>query len=287
MKNKKSTSGKSKLRRMIENKGFYIALFSLAAIMGFSIYAGRLRLEKKNSNVAFDDAAWQEALSESGVEFKGNAASADSGEASETGSVQSSSASAPHSNKADTEAGSEKSKQTQPSANGAASENSKHASVRADTKSEQTVQTAAEAAPHGSENLSMQLPCSGKIISGCSLDDLVYCSTMDDWRTHNGMDIAAAEGDPVKAAADGTVSQVYEDELLGVVVVIDHGNKISTLYGNLQSSDFIRTGTAVRTGDIIGGIGKPGALESDKGTHLHFEVQKDGEYCNPSRFIGA
>ncbi len=277
MKNKKNMSGKSKLRRMIENKGFYIALFSLVAIMGFSVYARKIQLEKKNSGVAFDDAAWQEALSESGVEFKGNAAPPENSGDGANDNAQSNAANttepaAPEKRVSDAE--------KKPEAPAAAA-NTKAAAV------EQSVQTAAETTPQSPGKLSMQLPCSGKIIAACSLDDLVYCSAMDDWRTHNGLDIAAAEGDPVKAAAAGTVSQVYEDDLLGVVVVIDHGDNIATLYGNLQNYDFIRTGTAVHAGDIIGGVGKPGALESDKGSHLHFEVQKNGEYQNPSSFIGA
>lgn len=277
MKNKKNMSGKSKLRRMIENKGFYIALFSLVAIMGFSVYARKIQLEKKNSGVAFDDAAWQEALSESGVEFKGNAAPPENSGDSANDNAQSNAANTPETAVPEKRVSDAEKKPEAPAT----------AAKPKAVAAEQSVQTAAETAPQSPGKLSMQLPCPGKIIAGCSLDDLVYCGAMDDWRTHNGLDIAAAEGDPVKAAAAGTVSQVYEDDLLGVVVVIDHGDNIATLYGNLQNYDFIRTGTAVHAGDIIGGVGKPGALESDKGSHLHFEVQKNGEYQNPISFIGS
>ncbi len=132
---------------------------------------------------------------------------------------------------------------------------------------------------------SMQLPCEGEIISDCSVNELVYCSTMDDWRTHNGLDIAGAIGTQVKAAESGTVSQVYSDELMGVVVVIDHGADISSLYSNLQSQDFITVGTEVKKGDVIGGIGQCGALEANAEPHLHFEVIANDEYRHPMDFI--
>ncbi len=133
---------------------------------------------------------------------------------------------------------------------------------------------------------SMDFPLDGEIIAPCSVDELVFCESMQDWRTHNGTDIAAKVGEQVKAAESGKVSQVYQDDLLGVVVVLDHGNEISSLYGNLQSLDFIQVGTEVRKGDIIGGVGDSGILEAKSGPHLHFEVMSNGEYKNPEDMIG-
>ena len=132
---------------------------------------------------------------------------------------------------------------------------------------------------------SMELPCAGTIIADCSIEDLVYCSSMNDWRTHNGLDIAGKIGEQVKAAESGVVSQVYKDDLLGVVVVVDHGNELSSLYANLQNEDFITVGTEVQKGDIIGGIGECGALEANLEPHLHFEVLSNDEYKNPMDFL--
>lgn len=132
---------------------------------------------------------------------------------------------------------------------------------------------------------SMDFPLDGEIIATCSVDELVFCESMQDWRTHNGTDIAAKIGDPVKAAESGKVTQVYQDDLLGIVVVLDHGNEISSLYGNLQSLDFIQVGTEVQKGDIIGGVGDPGILEANSEPHLHFEVMSKGEYKNPENMI--
>lgn len=148
------------------------------------------------------------------------------------------------------------------------------------------VETSAKPAPKTeTPQFAMQMPCEGEVIAPCSVDELVFCESMDDWRTHNGLDIAGALGDQVRAAEAGTVSQVYKDELLGVVVVVDHGNQISSLYGNLQSEDFINVGTKVEKGDVIGGIGEAGVLEANLEPHLHFEVMTNGEYKNPAEMI--
>ncbi len=150
----------------------------------------------------------------------------------------------------------------------------------------ETVITSAPAAQNTEvSEFSMDFPIDGKVITACSVDELVFCESMQDWRTHNGTDIAAKIGDPVKAAESGKVSQVYKDDLLGVVVVLEHGNNISSLYGNLQSTDFISVGTEVQKGDIIGGIGDSGILEAKSGPHLHFEVISNGEYQDPEKFI--
>ena len=263
MKKKKSAASRSMLRRAIENKGFYIALFSLMVLVGFSIYARRL--QSGGGDVSFDDEAWQEAVQESGIDIGKDSETAE--QDLKIGETNTAPRQAPEKQTESTE-------KAEPEGKPAAAENDMSAAVE--------TMASAESAD---KPFSMQMPCGGKVIAACSVDDLVYCKAMDDWRTHNGTDIAAAEGDSVKAAADGVVSQVYEDDLLGVVVVLDHGNGISSLYGNLQSYDFIRTGTQVHAGDIIGGVGKPGALEKELEPHLHFEVIKDGEYQNPSEFM--
>ncbi len=247
MKNKKRSSSKISIKKLIESKGFYIALLSLIIMVGFSVYARRVQENNKNE-VSFDDAAWQEAIKESELQKE----------------------------KADERILNEKKEL----------ENEKITEEQLNTIEEDAVETAMEILPvEETEKFGIRLPCDGKIIADCSLEELVYCSSMDDWRTHNGIDIAANEGESVKAAADGIVAEVYEDELFGVVVVLDHGNGISTLYGNLQSYDFIKAGTEIKSGDIIGGIGKPGSLESNAEPHLHFELHKDGDYENPTQYL--
>lgn len=248
-KKKKSTL----VRQAMTSRGFYIAMFSLAVIVGFTVYARRMQADLRSGVASFDDEAWKTAVEESGLQI-----------------VDVDTA---------TDAEMPESKETQ---------QQKADNVPETNQNEETVATSAKPQPRTeTPKFSMQIPCEGAVIAACSVDELVFCETMDDWRTHNGMDIAAQIGAPVKAAAAGVVSQVYKDDLLGVVVVVDHGNGISSLYGNLQSEDFIKTGTQVQTGDIIGGVGSAGALEAKAEPHLHFEVQANGEYKNPEEYLNA
>ena len=65
-------------------------------------------------------------------------------------------------------------------------------------------------------------PVKGEILSGFSLEVLAYDETMGDWRTHSGVDIAASVGTNVLAISAGTVRGVYDDDLMGTCVVVDH-----------------------------------------------------------------
>ncbi len=252
VKNTKSKGKKSKLRKLAENKGVYIALFSLVAVVGFYVYARYLQTSRENDILSFDENAWQEAVAESGVEV------------------------------IDVDVIEEKNKTQNQETKSLENNEIKHQqSVLQQQTEEAVVETTADAEPE----FAMIIPCQGEIVQDCSVEELVYCAAMDDWRTHNGIDIAAAEGDPVKASESGVVAKVYEDEFLGVVVVVDHKDGISSTYANLQSLDFISAGTKVSRGDIIGGVGKPGALEANSQPHLHFEVLAGGQYKNPMEYI--
>ena len=63
-------------------------------------------------------------------------------------------------------------------------------------------------------------PLDGTTVTVFSMTELMYDETMADWRTHDGVDIRAGEGDAVKTAAAGTVKEVRYDDLMGVTVVI-------------------------------------------------------------------
>lgn len=80
------------------------------------------------------------------------------------------------------------------------------------------------------------LPIQGEVLTAFSVDQLLYNETLDDWRTHDGVDIAAAEGDAVLAACAGTVSSITDDPLMGTTVVIQHSGGYETTYANLQRS---------------------------------------------------
>lgn len=131
----------------------------------------------------------------------------------------------------------------------------------------------------------MESPVPGAIAKDFASDELVYSETMQDWRVHEGIDFAADENAEVKAAADGTVESVSEDGMLGACVIIGHSGGVKTFYGNLQEGSAPPVGTQVKTGDVIGKVGKTAALEIMDPSHLHFEVIYQEKSVNPHTYL--
>lgn len=98
---------------------------------------------------------------------------------------------------------------------------------------------------------------------------------------HKGLDIAAKTGTPIKAAADGKIT--YSDTMSGYgnLIIIDHGNGIKTYYGHC-SKLYKKEGQKVSAGDVIAAVGNTG---NSTGSHLHFEIRKNGVYLNPTKYL--
>ena len=103
------------------------------------------------------------------------------------------------------------------------------------------------------------------------------------YEAHTGIDIAAPEGQAVLAAAGGTVVESGYDVERGNYLILDHGDGLSTLYGQCQ--DFtVEEGDTVRAGEMIGAVGSTGM---STGPHLHFEVRQDDEPQNPVAYFDS
>jgi murein DD-endopeptidase MepM/ murein hydrolase activator NlpD len=99
---------------------------------------------------------------------------------------------------------------------------------------------------------------------------------------HKAVDIAAPRGSTVIAAAAGTVTwSGWKNNGGGLVIAIDHGNGIVTLYNHLGSV-WVAAGTAVAAGQGIAAVGCTGVCT---GPHVHFEVVVDGVIVNPLRYL--
>jgi murein DD-endopeptidase MepM/ murein hydrolase activator NlpD len=98
---------------------------------------------------------------------------------------------------------------------------------------------------------------------------------------HDGIDIGAPPGTPVKAARDGTV--IYSDTLRGYgnVVIVEHGGGYATVYAH-NEENLVHSGDQVRQGQILGRLGRTGRTS---GPNLHFEVRKDNIARNPIYFL--
>ena len=78
---------------------------------------------------------------------------------------------------------------------------------------------------------------------------------------------------------------VYEDDTMGMTVVIRHQDGYITKYASLASEVMVKAGDAVAMGQQIGYVGNTALLESAIGDHLHFSVTRNDEPVDPAEFL--
>jgi murein DD-endopeptidase MepM/ murein hydrolase activator NlpD len=122
---------------------------------------------------------------------------------------------------------------------------------------------------------------SGTITHAFSGDELVKNETLNDWRTHNGVDIETAEGTPVKAIYSGEVLRAGYDPLLGYFVEqkLDTGYVVT--YANLGEKLNVKAGDRISQNDVVGAVGSSSILENGEKPHLHIEVKSGNKYIDP------
>lgn len=125
----------------------------------------------------------------------------------------------------------------------------------------------------------------GTVIREAALDTLVYMPSLNMWKSHNGVDFAAAENAPVLAVADGKVVSVEETTLEGIVVSIEHKDGIVSVYKSLSSAS-VKAGDEVTLGSSIGVAGTM-LTEASDNVHIHLEMTVNGEIVNPLEYIDA
>jgi len=152
-----------------------------------------------------------------------------------------------------------------------------------DEKTQNTEPAAAPTQPKAA--LKTGAPVSGQTVSAYAMDCLSYNQTTRDWRVHNGVDIAAEEGAQVVAAADGTVYTTYEDDSMGMTVVIRHDGGYTTSYSSLAEELCVSAGDEVKLGQAIGCVGSTALVETAIGPHVHFSVTYRDEQMDPAEFL--
>lgn len=114
-------------------------------------------------------------------------------------------------------------------------------------------------------------PVSGGILTPYADSQPLWSADMDCWQTHAAVDLAAAPDEPVLAAADGVVLSCANDPLLGLTVILDHGDGYISRYCAL-SAIHCNPGDSLRAGESIGLAGNSADSEARLGSHLHFEL---------------
>lgn len=128
-------------------------------------------------------------------------------------------------------------------------------------------------------------PVSGDIVKEFAQENLVFSETLNEWITHNGIDLRAEKTEVVKAAADGTVKTIKNDPRYGLTITIEHEGGFKTVYANLLTSEFVVEGEKVEKGQSIGTVGDTAIFESSEDSHLHFEILKDNVNVNPTTYL--
>jgi lipoprotein NlpD len=99
---------------------------------------------------------------------------------------------------------------------------------------------------------------------------------------HDGIDLAAPAGTPVKTAQEGTVLYAGEQRGYGLIVIVQHSTGLITLYAHNRDLR-VKTGQTVRRSQVIATVGESGHTS---GPHLHFEVRMDGKPVDPGDYLG-
>ncbi|MEE0968512.1 MAG: M23 family metallopeptidase [Clostridia bacterium] len=131
------------------------------------------------------------------------------------------------------------------------------------------------------------LPVTGILSKGHDTELQVFSETMNDYRVHTGVDIVCAENTPVYAAADGVISQVWNDPLMGTSIAISHSGECYTVYRNLSKEipSGIAEGAEVKAGQLIASVGNTAMIEIAEEPHLHFEMTVQGKSANPLEYF--
>ena len=131
------------------------------------------------------------------------------------------------------------------------------------------------------------MPVSGSISKGHDTSVQVFSPTTGDYRIHLGVDMVTTEDAPVLAAADGVVSRIWDDALMGKCLAISHSGDCYTIYKNLDSvlPDDISVGASVVVGQQIGTVGDTATLELAEEPHLHMEMTVKGLAVDPREYF--
>ena len=130
------------------------------------------------------------------------------------------------------------------------------------------------------------MPCSGgKVLKGYTDNTLVFNSTLGAYMGHMAIDFAVNEGTDVLCVYDGVIESITTSYLTGTTIVVDHGNNLKTAYNSVEANEALYEGAKVTQGAVIGKVTNNNMQEYKDGTHLHFEVWKNGEKINPEEYL--
>ena len=127
-------------------------------------------------------------------------------------------------------------------------------------------------------------PIGNEILMHFNMDNTVYFATLDQYKYNPAVIYKAEVGNQVVSCADGVVVDMYQNEELGQVVVVDLGDGYQATYGQLKDVN-VAIGSTVTAGQPIANVADPTIYYSVEGANLYFALTKDGAAVNPEELM--
>lgn len=130
-------------------------------------------------------------------------------------------------------------------------------------------------------------PTGGHLIKNYSSDTPVFSLTMEDYRTHSGVDVFVEVGERILASADGVVKEIWEDPMMGTCISVSHSGGAVSTYKNVSPDlpEDIKVGETVVGGQLIAVGGESALAEVAEEPHVHFELTVNGKSVDPTEYI--
>lgn len=162
---------------------------------------------------------------------------------------------------------------------------SSYSAVMNSFDSRKSTESSAQETVATAEAATIIYPTSNEIIKSYSGDTPVFSKTLGDWRVHNGIDLTAEQGSKIKAITNGKVADIFNDELFGTTMVIEHDGGFTAFYSGLGETTLVNVGDTVESGQEIASINDI-PCEAADGYHLHLSIKKDDKFIDPVKILG-
>lgn len=133
--------------------------------------------------------------------------------------------------------------------------------------------------------LTFVMPIEGEVLYNFSDGKLIKDVTLNEWKTHNGVDIKAQVNSAVVAVATGKIEKITVDKVWGNVIEISHSDGTTAVYAGVVPMENLKVGDMVRQKQQIGKIEKI-PCEIAVEPHIHFAMKKEGKWINPLVHMG-
>ena len=278
-----------RFKEFLRTKGLYIAIgtgvlafVGLMVIYNYNTYKSEFGVDKPAVDLNTPEITeTTEQVAETKVEPP-EAAQANSGDAvaGNTDAQLIDSGNAEESNSQATEAGSAQSEEKQNAGDSdVQNTDAENSSEQAESSNTETAETSSDGVIVN-EDGALVWPVEGNVILPYSMDTTVYFKTLRSYRCNPGILIAAEEGENVLSAYEGVVESVSEDKEHGTTVTVIMGNGFKAVYGQLMNVT-VAEGDTITTAQNIGEVAPPSSYYTEEGTHVFFELLKNGVPINP------